>query len=102
MSKVHTRRPAGDRTPVTGGVHPSNRLLGAVHDSVTVPDGSLDKHIARLLAPHPGVNLKFRGVDLASMDTAAKRALLVSINRALGIDPFDKRSGLRKKAGNSR
>ena len=87
MSRTRTRTPAGDPTPVTGGVKTPARLLRPVAAPDTAPAESIDRHILRLLTLHKDVCVKFRGVDLAKMDDAAKQALLTDIQDLLGIDP---------------
>jgi hypothetical protein len=57
------------------------------HQDRTVPDNPLDRHILRLLTLHKGVSVRFRSIDLAKMDDAAKHALITDINDLLGITP---------------
>jgi hypothetical protein len=53
------------------------------------PTSPLDKHILRLLALHKDLPARFRSVDLAKMDDAAKRGLLADIQGLLNIASAD-------------
>ena len=77
---------SGDPMPVTGGVKAPARLLRPVAGrAVAAPASPLDKHLLRLLTLHKDLPARFRSVDLAKMDDAAKRVLLADIQDLLKI-----------------
>jgi hypothetical protein len=94
MSRAGQTRISGDRTPPTGVDRPPSGVLRPVPGlEVAAPADWLTRHIARLFALHEGVRLKFGGIDLGTLDDAAKRALLDDIDRALGIRPMNPPGG---------
>ena len=89
MTRVQPKT-EGDPTPVTGGRTPARLVRDLTQTDVPVPAESLDRHILRLLGLHEAAAAKFKGINLANMDDAAKRALLAEINNLLGVNavPF--------------
>lgn len=68
---------------------PKNR----VREDVSEPEdliisSELDQRMARLLALHPELRVKFRNNNLASLDEATKEALLQDMYDVLGIIPL--------------
>lgn len=53
-----------------------------------VISSALDKQMARLLALHPQLQVKFRNNNLASLDDPTKQALLQDMQDILGITPL--------------
>lgn len=47
---------------------------------------ALDRRLARLLALHPELQVKFRNHDLASLDDETKESLLEDLNEILQIN----------------
>ena len=64
-----------------------------IREDVVEPDGlvissELDKRMARLLAFHPQLRVKFRNNNLASLDDSTKEALLQDMYDVLGVIPL--------------
>jgi hypothetical protein len=81
-----------DFAPATGGRDlPAKYTRQGVKglDDVKVKS-DLDKHIVRLLALNPELQVKFRNQDLASLDDRTKEMLLADMNQVLGIKPLRK------------
>ena len=80
-----------DVLPPTGGhglpARYRRQLAGLENVAVA---SELDRHIVRLLALHPELQVKFRNQDLASIDDATKETLLQDMNKVLGIKPVRK------------
>jgi hypothetical protein len=86
MSRTQTKTPAGDPTPVTGGVPIPARLRRKLPDIPAASD-PLDRHILLLFALHQDRLADLRPADLFQLDRAAKTKLLSQINQRLGIRP---------------
>jgi len=86
MGRTQSQIPSGDPMPVTGGVKTPARLLRPIAGrAATAPTSPLDKHLLRLLTLHKDLPARFRSLDTAKMDDAAKRALLADIQGLLNI-----------------
>ncbi|MBI2824538.1 MAG: hypothetical protein HYX69_07625 [Planctomycetia bacterium] len=88
MGKKQLRRPAGDATPVTGGIAIPDHLVSTPPDADRAPDDDLRRQAYWLLKLHPDAVAKFQTSDLSAMDDDAKRMLIADIRRALGIAPL--------------
>lgn len=79
-----------DFVPVTGGVDLADDYvrddMDALRDLKVQSD--LDLHIARLLALHPKLRVRFRNQDLTRLDDTTKQMLLQDMNDLLGIKPL--------------
>jgi len=53
-----------------------------------IVSSELDRRMARLLALHPELQVKFRNNNIANLDTETKEALLQAMYDALGIVPL--------------
>jgi hypothetical protein len=56
----------------------------AFPDSQSIPNDDRSRHLYRLLVLHPGL-VRFRMVDVASMDDQTKSLLIADISDVLGI-----------------
>ncbi len=79
-----------DFVPVTGGIELADKYVRddvvALHNLKTHSD--LDRHLVQLLSLHKKLRVRFRQQDLASLDDATKRALLLDMNDLLDIKPL--------------
>jgi len=79
-----------DFVPVSGGVDLADDYVrddvDALRDVKVHSD--LDRHIVQLLSLHKNLRVRFRNQDLASLDDATKRDLLIDMNDLLGIKPL--------------
>lgn len=89
------RREAGaaDEPPPTGRLGEVHRHLRRDLDDLSgiIIDSDLDLHLARLLALHPELEVRFHKNALAALDETTKRILLNDINEVLGILPLKRR-----------
>ncbi len=76
-----------DFVPVTGGVDLADDYIrddvDALRDVKVHSD--LDSHIVQLLSLHKKLRVRFRNQDLARLNDATRRDLLIDMNDLLGI-----------------
>ena len=75
---------------IAGGGHLSGQSVreGVFEPKDLISSSPLDKKMARLLALHPELRIRFRNNDLSSLDDKTKRALLRDMQDILGITPL--------------
>lgn len=85
--KTSKTRPldVGDPSVVAGGSRTPKAMRRRTRPIGDMPSDELGKHIARLLALHPDIGVRFRRHKLSDLSVAAKQAMLEDIHAALGI-----------------
>jgi hypothetical protein len=78
--------------PVIGGHSVPSFLLRPATLPANMPADDLGKKIVTMLASHPDIATRHRGIDVSTLDDSSKRAMLDRINADLGIRPIRKRT----------
>lgn len=83
-----------DKHEIFDGIAGGGPLLSEnLRDDVTEPKDLIvstptDRKIARIMALHPKLRVKFRNNNLSSLDEQTKQALLQDMQDILGINPL--------------